>query len=119
MTKMSGPVKQSESRASSGVTCAKCEHVNPHGRSVCENCGAHLHVVCHSCGHRNPRSRTHCSECGHKLHRRWYKRLLRRVFGTDKKAAQGVLLIITVLLSGMALLVYAYWQKICLWFSTY
>jgi hypothetical protein len=106
MMKMSGPEKLTEqTRSHPGVLCAKCEHVNAHGRNVCESCGAHLHVVCHSCGHRNERARTLCSECGHKLHRSWGRRANRLVFGKDKRVIQVILLILAILI-GAALIVF-------------
>ncbi len=103
---MNGPAKTTDHpETTTEVTCAKCEHVNPHGRSVCERCGAHLHVVCHHCGHRNARSRTHCKECGHKLHRSRLKRLTRAVFGKDTKGLQALLLIVAIL-AGVAVIIF-------------
>jgi hypothetical protein len=101
MSGPANPTKNSQSHA--GVKCAKCEHVNAHGRNVCEACGAHLHVVCHNCGHRNSRSRTHCSECGHKLHRSWAKRLIRKVMAKDAKGLQALLLVLAIVLGALVI----------------
>ncbi len=98
---MSGPERPTEqSVAPADVECAKCAHLNPHGRTVCESCGAHLHVVCHNCGHRNVRARSHCSECGHNLHRSKATRLWRKLAGKDKKLSvlQIVLLVVAIAL---------------------
>jgi uncharacterized paraquat-inducible protein A len=106
MTKMSGPAKPTdESPSQSGVACAKCEHINSRGRSVCERCGAHLYVLCHSCGHRNERFHTRCPECGHKLHRSPVKRAVRAFLGKDKKGAQVLLLVLAILI-GIALIIW-------------
>jgi len=99
---MSGPEKPIERATApvhAGVVCAKCEHLNAHGRNVCEACGAHLHVVCHNCGHRNARVSLHCVECGHKLHRSLARRLARRFPGKNGKMSlwQIILLIVCVL----------------------
>ena len=108
MMKMSGPEKTTkEPQSDRAVLCAKCEHLNPHGRNVCEECGAHLHVVCHNCGQRNERVRTRCLECDHKLHRTWIGRLSHAFFGKDRKMSliQTALLVIAILI-GICVIVY-------------
>jgi hypothetical protein len=105
--KMSGSEKLIEqSRPGRAVLCAKCEHLNPHDRSVCERCGSHLYVVCHSCGSRNERVRSRCIDCSRKLHRSWFGRLLQALFGKNRKMSliQTVLLLIGILI-GIAVIV--------------
>jgi hypothetical protein len=103
------PKPTEDGPAVTGVTCAKCEHLNPHGHSTCEVCGAHLHVVCHHCGHRNERVRTRCSECHHHLHRSFWKRLSHRLTGKKGKISlfQIILLLIGILIGIGAIIFFA------------
>jgi hypothetical protein len=82
-----------------GVLCAKCDHLNPPGCNVCEECDAHLYVTCHSCGHRNRRVDAVCGHCGHHLHRSLGRRLRKKLFPQNRKIilVEAALLIILVL----------------------
>lgn len=88
-------------KARKGVLCAKCEHLNPPGRDVCEYCHAHLHLSCKHCGHRNERARTRCRQCGHRLHRGFFFQLRRKLF-QDKHRYVMVYLPFTILVAYLA-----------------
>ena len=105
MSGQQNPIEPAPS--SSAVVCAKCDHLNPHRRNVCESCGAHLYVVCHYCGHRNQRSAARCSECDRNLHRSWWKRLSRSMVGKNRKVsvAQIILLLVAIAI-GFALVIF-------------
>ncbi len=101
MMNMSGPEKAIEQTEinRSAVICAKCKHPNPHGQTVCEQCGAHLHVVCHRCGRRNERVQEKCIECGHSLHRSKRRRRTHKLFGKSSNIStvQIVLLLLGII----------------------
>jgi hypothetical protein len=91
---------------SRSVACAKCGHLNPHGKNVCDKCGAHLHVVCHHCGYHNVRARARCIECNHQLHRSWFKRVSQRLSGKRGKISlfQIILLILGIAIGLLAII---------------
>ncbi|MBI4660742.1 MAG: hypothetical protein HY735_18040 [Verrucomicrobia bacterium] len=68
------------SEAPRGVLCVVCEHLNPPGKQVCDECQSDLYVACPSCGRRNERVYTRCSKCRRPLQRsrwgRWLEGLL-------------------------------------------
>jgi len=67
-----------EATTETGLTCAKCGHVNPRSaRNHCRKCGAHLRVACRNCGQGNERSASVCSSCGAELHRKGLDRFVR------------------------------------------
>jgi hypothetical protein len=105
---MSGQQNPIEPAASSAeVVCAKCQHLNPHRRNVCDACGAHLYVVCHYCGHRNQRSSGRCVECGRNLHRAWHKRLFRGLLGKNPKISLAqILLLLAAIAIGFTLVIF-------------
>ncbi len=99
-------MSESESRPTKppgekGVLCAKCDHLNPPGSNVCDECGAHLYVSCHSCGQRNRRVDAICSHCGHHLHRSFGRRLKKKLFPNNRKIrlVEAGLLVILVLVA--------------------
>jgi hypothetical protein len=90
------PVKPADEK---GVLCAKCDHLNPPGSNVCEECEAHLHVSCHACGHRNRRVDAVCSHCGHHLHRSLGRRLMKKLMPHNRTiilVEAGLLLILVL-----------------------
>lgn len=76
--------EQANSRASKGVLCGKCEHLNPRGIDKCERCDSHLYVTCQQCKHRNPRVASRCSNCNHHLHKSKSKKFFRKMFKKDR-----------------------------------
>ena len=99
MIRLNKPKREAaDGESSQPLVCSKCDHVNPKGRNVCRECGAHLHIVCHFCGHRNERIAVHCVECGKRLHRTLWRRLEKKIFrgSTKLQTWQIVLLLISV-----------------------
>jgi hypothetical protein len=102
MTTIMNNADTSRSKAADkGVLCPKCEHLNPPGTKVCNNCGCHLFVTCQSCGARNQRALSRCSSCGHQLHRSPLKRALKKLHLDKVKfaPAQALAIIIVVIVS--------------------
>jgi hypothetical protein len=86
--------------AERGVLCAKCDHLNPPGSKVCEECGARLFVACHYCGHKNRRVDAACAQCGHHLHRSVWRRWQRKILGQNVKllVIEAILFVILVVI---------------------
>lgn len=76
-----------------GVLCAKCNHVNPPGRTLCNRCGSHLFITCNDCGHQSERSVTRCRKCGRRLHRSALQKLGVRFFGKSMKPSLTAVLL--------------------------
>jgi ribosomal protein L40E len=57
------------SKASRGILCVKCEHLNPLQLEACEICQAKLHINCRECGAKNPRVGSRCVQCQRRLHK--------------------------------------------------
>lgn len=63
------------------MLCVECEHLNPPGKQVCDECEAELFMDCPACGRRNERIYTRCQACRRPLHRSRWSRWLERVMG--------------------------------------
>ena len=61
-----GPAQVSvRSDGGKGVLCAKCDHLNPPGSTMCEYCHAALFGTCRHCGKTVQRTSDRCEFCGH------------------------------------------------------
>src|SRR5262249_43424274 len=48
----------------SGMTCPRCQHVNPPGSNFCLGCGARLSLTCSNCTTELPAGSRFCNKCG-------------------------------------------------------
>lgn len=79
------------------VTCAKCGHTNPGSRLKCETCSSRLWLGCPDCGHRNERQNNKCNRCGRRLHKTWYRRLRRKLLGSDDEVTIFMIVLAVIL----------------------
>jgi len=61
-------------KAERGVLCARCDHLNRGGATVCERCKSELFIKCAYCGEMNLRALENCGKCKHHLHRGIFRR---------------------------------------------
>jgi uncharacterized paraquat-inducible protein A len=87
---------QQTQNTTTGVLCAKCEHLNPASAELCEKCGAHLYIACTHCGRKNKRVDARCYHCHHRLHHSKFHRLKRKLIPKNWKSLvwQAILLLV-------------------------
>jgi predicted amidophosphoribosyltransferase len=75
---------ENKPKSTRGILCAECEHLNPAGKIICNQCGGELYVTCEGCGSKTERVYSRCSQCRAHLHPTWWDRLVRKWFGRGK-----------------------------------